>query len=250
MNEPVVISVPIFDREEQSYYTIQFIEQMTRIVTGDWLLVIVDNASTSPFTLEYLKELDHPKVHVIRNETNLGYGAAANQGIAYGFERGIEYGIVLNNDIDFYDPDWIENAFLFWLRENPKRLIGARLLPDNLGTDFGNGCIPYLEGYALGFHKELWFALGGFDEKFVAYYEDTDLSKRAVDGGFELFQSPAFSWEPSGGLQAGRFAGGSFVHIGGRTGYIRSDFDFRQVTIESARYFRQKFNLPKNPLGE
>lgn len=244
MNEPVVISVPIFDREEQSYYTIQFIEQMTRIVTGDWLLVIVDNASTSPFTLEYLEQLDHPKVHVIRNETNLGYGAAANQGIAYGFERGIEYGIVLNNDIDFYDPDWIENTFLKYLRENPNQLMGVRLIADNLGTQFGDApCIPYLEGFALAFHKSVWDKLGGFDPNFVAYFEDVEICKRAVDMGIPIVQSPAFAWEFAWGLSVGRQTDGTFRHIGGKTGYTRDDFDFRKVTAESIQYFRKKHGL-------
>lgn len=243
MNEPVVIAVPIYDREEQSYYTIQFIEQMCRIVTGNWFLVIIDNASTSPFTLGYLEQLEHPQIHVIRNETNLGYGAAANQGIAYGFDKGIEYGIVLNNDIEFDDPDWIENTFLKFLRDDHNQLMGVRWIPDNLGTKFGDVWIPYLEGFALAFHKSVWDKLNGFDPNFIAYYEDVDICKRAMDLGIAVNQSPAFKWVPAWGLSVGMQTDWTFRHISGRTGYTRDDFDFRKVTAESREYLVRKHGL-------
>lgn len=246
-----VISVPIYDRDPQAEYTLELIRQFQDFVTGDWLLVIVDNGSPSVITQEFLSYLDDPRIHIIHNETNRGYGTAANQGIAYGFDKGCEFGIVLNNDVIFNRHDWIEHSFVSHLREHPDWLMGARYLPDNGLTDFGTGMIPYLEGWCYAFGKALWLDLGGFDERFLAYFEDVDLCYRAVAKGYKLIPSPDFTWLPNGHLQSAICVAESIHHIGGRTGYANiHEFNYIQVTIDSARYFRNKWQLPKLPKAE
>lgn len=238
----VVVSVPVWDYNEiQFTHTNNLIEQFQNSVNGDWLLVIVDNGSTFEITKWALDSIDDPRIHIIRNETNFGYGKAANQGIKYGLDNGCEYGVVLNNDVVFNNPDWIHDSFVQYLEQNKDWLMGARYIVDNGMTDFGNGCIPYLEGWCYAFHKDLWVALGGFDENYLAYMEDVDLCKRAVDAGYTLVVSPSFEWAREGGFSVARFVKGDITHIGGRTGYSRPDFNFWDVTVKSIEYFKNKF---------
>ena len=259
-----VIVVPVWDSTpRQSNYTIQFVEQMRNFCpsnynrqtdTFDWLLVIVNNNSECEMTNRFLYELEQerdPAIKVIWNESNHGYGKAANAGLWYGFYNGeAEYGIVMNNDILFNDPNWVENAFVMYLSENPRWFMGARLISNNLLTDFGNGAIPYLEGFALAAHRDAWNVLNGFDEMFVAYFEDTDLSYRASLAGYELKQSPAFRWESDGNLNVAIFRGGSFFHVGGQTGYNTPDFNWTEVTKQSGLYFKRKWGFSKCPVAE
>ena len=242
MNELTVIAVPVFDRSEtQTRYTIEFVDQMQRGVVGNWLCVIVDNGSTSEHTQGFLAQLDDPRFHVIHNETNLGYGAAANQGIAYGIEHGAEYVCVINNDVEFLNPNWIEEAFLKYLRDNPTWLMGARMIEQNAWTDFdGRGYIPYLEGYLYVCHKDLWLDLNGFDPKFIAYFEDVDFCLRAKQAGYELVQSPDFEWYDAAGFKNATPAWVPIHHFGGATGY-QPDFDYQSVTKDSMAYFRSKW---------
>ena len=247
MTPTTVIAVPIWDTEgahrfdeHQSFYTMNFIDQMQRLDDDSWLCVIVDNASDSQPTLDFLAALNDPRFHVIHNETNRGYGAAANQGVDYGLKRGAHFVIVCNNDLEFLRQDWIEVAFINHLRTNPGWLMGARYIPDNGWTKFGESCIPYMEGYLLACTAGMWIDLGGFDENYLAYMEDVDLSYRAMLRGYQLVQSPLFHWEAVG-AQASAIARDVAVHhIGGRTGYNRADFDFDRITRESVEYFKKK----------
>jgi len=58
--------------------------------------------------------------------------------------------------------------------------------------------------------RELFEALGGFDENLFLYFEDKDLCKRAADRGFKVMYVPeaevlhrlgGSSWQPSAPLQ-------------------------------------------------
>lgn len=247
----VCVVVPIWDSFEQSEYTAAFIGAMCDRVQGNWLLVIVDNASPSPITQEMLEFVTDPRVHVIHNEKNEGYGKAANIGAQYGIEQGCEYVIICNNDIQILHPDWVYSSFVSHLKENPRYFMGARYIADNGLTNFGEGLIPYHEGWCIACTKDAWVELGGFDEGLFAYFEDTDICYRAVKAGYQLIQSPDFLWYSDGNLSCAHFGYGSLFHIGGRTGYADPQrFNWVQVTIDSARYFKNKWGFPKMPIAE
>ncbi len=233
-----VIAVPVWDSDEQTQFTCNFVYQMQDMAEGDWLVVIIDNASPSVYTREFLDSLDDPRFHVIRNETNLGYGRAANQGIQYGFEHGCEWGIVINNDVVFQDPRWIENAFLKDLRVNPNWLMGARYIDFNLGTAYdGANIVPYLEGWLLAFHKDLWLDLGGFDNEMFVWHEDVELCIRAVKQGYKLVQSEAFRW-----VTVSKCDNPPVHHIYGQTGFAK--LNFNAISQVSRDYVIKKHFTP------
>lgn len=85
-------------------YLPQAVESVLRQTYSSWELLVLDDASTDE-TPQILQRYEgHPQIRIIRNETNRGLIAAANQ--ALGLARG-EYIIRLDAD-DFFD----ENALL------------------------------------------------------------------------------------------------------------------------------------------
>lgn len=183
-------------------------------------VILVDNGSTdgSPD----LAQASFPQVQVVRNERNLGFAAACNQGIRMG--RG-EYLATLNNDL------LLERA---WLGEMVKTLEGdalagmgacKMLLWGSPGVVDSRGFAPDLAGFAWNrgagepdrreadgpqevfgacagaalyrrrMLEEIAFREGGgeaqyFDEDFFLYLEDVDLAWRGRLAGWKCLYVP------------------------------------------------------------
>jgi GT2 family glycosyltransferase len=59
-------------------------------------VVLVDNESEGPWTESPYAA--HPRVELIRNAENIGFGAACNQGLERALQRGTDFVFLLNND--------------------------------------------------------------------------------------------------------------------------------------------------------
>ena len=119
--------------------------------------------------------------NAVRSETNLGFSAACNLGLALAATDAV---LFLNNDIRATSTDWlttIEAAL------EPGVLVGANLRYDAHAEV--DGCLfPYLDGWCLAGMRADLLALGGWDETFdePSYYGDNDLCLRARLAGFSL----------------------------------------------------------------
>jgi GT2 family glycosyltransferase len=158
-------------------------------------LVVVDNAS-SEATARLLDRLRD--VTVLRNETNVGFGKACNQGAEVA--RG-EFLLFLNNDariapgclsalVDAARADARCGAVggkLVW-PDGRLQEAGAIVWQDGTAEGYGRGSDPsapefsyrrevdFCSGALLLVRRELFAAIGGFDDRFApAYYEDADL---------------------------------------------------------------------------
>jgi len=153
--------------------------------TIEW--IIIDNGSTDGTggILRYWSNIICDRLIVLRNEENLGFSKAGNQGAKQAMGNIL---VFLNNDIiikgDFITA--IEKA----ISANPKSLIGAQLITTDTGWNVFDGQpIPYLAGWCLAMTREIYDDLGGFDERFTpAYYEDIDLCYSAAQKGYGLQQ--------------------------------------------------------------
>ena len=182
----ISVITPVWNRAD---LTAQFLFQNNTHYTDDpdaqW--IIINNGSTDGTggILQYWKDIIGKQLIVLKNESNLGFGTACNQGA----ERADgDILLFLNNDViikgDYLTP--LGNA----LADNPKSLAGPQLANFDTGWNvFGGKLISYLIGWCLAVPREIFNDLGGFDERFSpAYYEDVDLCYNALQRGYELQQ--------------------------------------------------------------
>ena len=99
----VDIVVPVFDGYEE---TLSCLESVLRTLESDWArLIIVNDSSPNPRIVNYVNELctSHPEIVLLENETNMGFVATANRGMAYDIERDV---LLLNSDVEV-SGDWL-----------------------------------------------------------------------------------------------------------------------------------------------
>src|SRR3989344_1990823 len=185
----------------------------------DFEVIVVDNNSVDD-SVEMIKK-EFPRVILIANKDNLGFGKANNQAlkIAQG-----EYLMFLNTDVVVLDGAL--NKLVKYLDEHADAMMaGPRLLnkdltfqhacrrnlPNPVNSFFQlsglakilkhnksvNGYKQYaadpditgptqaLSGAAMMFRRQVYDTIGGFDERFFMYGEDLDFCKRVLDKGWK-----------------------------------------------------------------
>jgi len=211
----------------QAHLTLLAIESILCNSDVDYELIIVDNASTD-MTGELLRHLRG--AHVIRNQSNLGFGPACVQ--AAEVARG-QYLCFMNNDA-LLEPRAFSSALENFSQTDRVGAVGGKILLAD-GRLQEAGSIVWSDGSALGYGRSdnpnlpayqfrrpvdycsaaflftprsLFFELGGFKEEFApAYYEDTDYCLRVWQHGLQVVYEPRavirhFESASSGGNEA------------------------------------------------
>jgi glycosyltransferase involved in cell wall biosynthesis len=165
-------------------------------------ILILENNSTDKATFEYYRQLaSKPHVRVLTWKEGFNYGAINNWGAA---QAQGEVLLLLNNDTEAINPDWMERMLEHAIRDEVGG-VGAKLFfPD--GTIQHAGVVVGMGGVAghlyRGFpgdhqgnryrllvaqnvsavtaacfmqRKEVFDAVGGFDERFGVAFNDVDL---------------------------------------------------------------------------
>ncbi len=173
-------------------------------------IVVVDNAS-SDGTLEVLATR-FPRVTVVRNPENFGFGRAVNRGAAEA--RDADVIILVNNDA-VPAPDFVAHLLTPFLDPAVGMVAGVLLqesapdLIDSAGIELDTtlGSWDYLWnqpvsalaatrdpvgpcGGAAAYRLDAFRELGGFDEALFAYWEDVDLALRLRDAGWRCVLAP------------------------------------------------------------
>jgi len=171
--------------------------------------IIVDNCSQDD-SAQLIRE-KFPNVRLVLNQRNRGYGAGNNLGIKYAKGK---YTVFLNPDTIVED-HWLENL-IKPLKDSEKVITTPKILIYDGSAINTCGTINHFTG--LTFTRGLWenpdsysnsefvngfsgccFAvkrrdfeeLGGFDENFFLYNEDSELSWRAHLKGFNIMYIPS-----------------------------------------------------------
>jgi GT2 family glycosyltransferase len=234
------IIIPVWNQLE---FTKDCIESIFRNTTEvDYRLIIIDNASDAPAKdyLEKLEALKKPLVKVVRNDVNLGFIKAVNNGMGL---SEAPYVCLLNNDTLVYD-GWLRtmintarsskdiglvNPSSNNLGQRPNTGEPVELYAHRIKKESGN--ISEL-GAAIGFcmliKREVINAIGVFDEIYgMGNFEDTDYSRRSVKAGYRCVR-----------------AGGAYVHHRENTSFkliksFNEDFQ-RNKDIFETRWGRTK----------
>jgi GT2 family glycosyltransferase len=173
-------------------------------------VVIVDNGSTDGAASSVGAEF--PAVRVVRSEKNQGFGAGNNLGAA---RASGSFLVFLNHDTVVTD-GWLEALVgpllqdpsvglvtpKVLLKGDPQRINVAGLKVHLSGLSMCRGLgaqrtaldeeteVAAISGVAFAARRELFQALGGFDEDFFLYMEDVDLSLRTWLAGYRCLYVP------------------------------------------------------------
>jgi GT2 family glycosyltransferase len=150
---------------ELERFTANCLGSIQEYLSHPYEIIIVDNGSEIG-----TKMLREGADLYIRNEENLGYGPAVNQGLA---AASGDWLIVCNNDVEFVH-DWIQKAVDAWHEDTG--IISSHLLDHDPAMRVGRE-VPPTFGYFMGalwmISREVYEEIGGLDEQFeYGMFED------------------------------------------------------------------------------
>jgi N-acetylglucosaminyl-diphospho-decaprenol L-rhamnosyltransferase len=164
-------------------------------------VVIVDNASDDDSIAQ--AQLEMPNAQIIRNERNLGFGAANNRAL---IQTQTPYALLLNPDC-LPTPDFLPKLLATADQFPDAAIIAPHLLRRDgdvelnyrwPGTHWrssgpaadGPCCVGFICGAVMLLNMTVMREIGFFDETFFLYYEDEDLSQRVFMQHKEMIIAP------------------------------------------------------------
>lgn len=231
LNSRCSVVIPVFNKLE---YTKKCLENLLKQTNHQLVqeIIVVDNGSHDG-TQDYLASFG--ELVVIRNERNMGFAHACNQGARV---ARVPYILFLNNDTE-PQPGWLE-PLIRTLDQDPgvAAVSGKLLYPDRsiqhagviIAEDrqhgipllAGNNCVGKAEDYpkannpmrfqaltaaCLLVRASAFFAADGFDEGYWNGYEDIDLCFRLRQAGWQLVYQPKSVVIHHESKSDGRFSG-------------------------------------------
>lgn len=208
--------------------TLQCLESLCQSVPDGTEVCVVDNASVdnSATALQEFAGTQATAVRVLSAHRNLGFGAANNLGAS---STSGEFIALVNSDA--FVPVGVLQGLREYLRRTPKAAVVGPQLENQDGSfqesrfpfpsptrawgeNFGlarlvrclkskkprvAGPVPWLSGACLVIRRAVWQQVGGFDESFFLYAEETDLQRRIANEGWEIHWVPDFAVTHIGG---------------------------------------------------
>lgn len=177
--------------------------------TGDYPVVVVDNASTDQ-TIDHIQS-KYPKVTLLPQKKNLGFGPGNNIGISYALKKGAEHVFLLNQDAYLID-EALEQLVNFQMNNSVYGVLSAihtNLEVTRLDRNFSNYVrfdanpafysdhvlgrplqnvydVPFVNAAGWLLSKACLMTVGGFDPIFFHYGEDDNYCQRAYYHGFKI----------------------------------------------------------------
>ncbi|MFA5961407.1 MAG: glycosyltransferase family 2 protein [Parcubacteria group bacterium] len=216
------LSIIIVNYKSRAYLEKCLISIFAKIDAGiDFEVIVVNNDAEQEIVA--LTEA-FPKVRVMQNQKNSGFGSANNFGAK---EAKGEVLFFLNPDTEVSSGK-ISSVLEEFSKDVDLGILGAKLInPDStvqkwiaggevslwriIGNNFcmirdkkywqssEETSVAWVAGTAMFARKKLFLELGGFDEQFFMYFEDTDLCRRMRLFGKNVLYFPAFSVLHHGG---------------------------------------------------
>ena len=213
---------------------------------GTYKVVVVDNASTDG-VYEWLKEQDD--IILVRNEENVGFGPACNQGVKASIGTEFETADVylLNNDTRLvFDALYFLKKALYSAEDvgavgsvsnyaGNKQQIDVVFETIDEYIKYGEKvnvpmADPWLErvrlsGFSMLIRRNVWNEIGGFDEDFApGYFEDDALSMEILKRGYRML-----------------VVRNSFIYHAGSQSFINTDYE--KLLEDHHRLFIDKYGF-------
>ena len=208
-NPLVSVLIPVYNQIDYTLKCLASISRQMPTVTME--IVVADDCSTDA-TAQVLARIDG--IAVVRHPENLGFLRSCNR--AVDACRG-EFIFLLNNDTTVH-AGWLDKLVETFSAHPDAGVVGSKLVypdgslqeaggivwKDASGWNYGRNGDPgapefnyfrevdYVSGAAILFPRELFLALGKFDENLApAYYEDTDFAFSVRKIGKKVYFQPA-----------------------------------------------------------
>lgn len=244
------IIIPCFN---QLKYTMKCINSIIKYTKEPYELVLIDNGSTDG-TSKYFEKLyqDKLKLIIIKNSTNIGYGAACNQGIKAATGN---YIMLLNNDTVVTE-GWLTRMLIVGNNFQDIGIIGPRSNEVSGAQKIVNisykneqemheyaqkrAVLHLAQGFAtnraVGFcmliKKEVVDFIGGFDLRFgLGNYEDDDICLRARIAGYKIW-----------------ICNDVFIHHYGSKTFIGNQLNHTKLMAENWNNFKNKWKVSKETM--
>ena len=215
-------------------------------------IIVVDNGSTDG-SHNIAKKFSN--VRLVALEKNIGFAAGNNAG--FKIAKG-KYIATLNNDV-IVEPDWLQQPTELFEHYPSIGIVACRQMnyyhrdridclytyplhsllfePMGVGKIFTNDNLFSRPGQVIGaggasaiYRKEVVNAFGGFDERYYAYHEESDLCMRAFLDGWKCAYAPSAVVFHRGSFSFGRIKRQfAFYHERNRVWFIYKFYPFAYI---------------------
>jgi GT2 family glycosyltransferase len=199
----------------QPEHTLACLRSLGELDYPNVAVTVVDNGSTdgSPDLIR----AQFPAVTLVENGRNLGFAAGNNVAIEPAVRAGADYVMLLNNDTEVR-PDMLRELIAVAESDPEIGIVGPKILyydqpdlvwsaggtidaygqPGHVGADGPDDDpseqpreVDYVTGCAILVKRAVVEAIGGIDERFFIYFEETEWCARARRAGFRILYVPA-----------------------------------------------------------
>lgn len=197
--------------------TIDCVNSLKKINYKNFKVFLVDNGSTDG-SLEKLRPFADENIEIIETRQNLGFSGGNNVAVEKALAEKFDFILLLNNDTTV-DPDFLSELVKvaegdpkigivgskIYFYDNPKRIWygggkftwfgGGRHLQyeeiDKNPEEINPKETGYMTGCSFLIKSEVVRKIGGLDERFFLYYEDTDWSLSTKEVGYKIVYAPS-----------------------------------------------------------
>jgi GT2 family glycosyltransferase len=236
------------------------LEAVSSYKEGKIETIIVDDASTDN-SLDLVKDKD---VVILKNEKNLGFSSTVNNGVR---KATGDIVILLNTDVypqkNFLEPllKHFEDSNVFAVGCLDKSIEGEKVIERGRGLgEWKRGFLIHRRGevdktntlWVTGgsgaFRKSIWDKLEGFNELYNPFYwEDIDLSYRALKSGYKIFFEPksiVFHEHEKGSIK-GKYTSSQIKTIAYRNQFIFVWENATDYSLQFAHFFWLPYHFIK-----
>jgi len=226
-------------------------------------IIVVDNNSSDNSIKLIKKKYPNNKIHFIENKFNRGYSVAANQGIFY---QDSEYVLVCNNDI-ITEKGTLKKLESLFIKFPETAMISGQLVDSkNHMSSTASGAFTFLSnldgidkiarikqskktqesfvdnlrGACLAVRRKAIDQVGGYNEKFFFYFEDTEWCMRLRNKGWKILFSTSIQVFHEGGGSTSKY------FLKSRIEFMRSRIYLCQITFSKPQLIcLMLWNVPK-----
>ena len=202
-------------------------------------VIVVDNESSDESQRTFKGCSDLYDFYEARDQ-NLGFVGGCNIGLQIAHKHGFDHVGFLNTDAELdtnclaglqqelsvypecalVSPVLLSSEtklpYFCGSKIDTKALTMRDITSDEMHESYGTETVFHglgLHGTVLMANTQHLWSLGGFDERYFAYYEDTDLSQRALSAGFDCrVVSEAHAFHPDGRTRDGGTRRSAYFH--------------------------------------